>query len=61
MFLCSQVPPSERFDPSKNKKSSSWWSWLGFGSASNTVSTDYEGVTDEGLLTVIQYINVFIM
>lgn len=36
-----EVPPSQRFNPNKKKKSNPWWLWLGIGSGS---STDYEGV-----------------
>ena len=55
-----QVPLSQRFNPDKKHKSSSWWSYFGFGSASNTVSTDYEGVMDEGSLVVINTEPAFI-
>ena len=40
-FIVNQVPPSQRFKPSKKENSNAipWWVWLGIGSAS---STDYE-------------------
>ncbi|XP_022781348.1 vacuolar protein sorting-associated protein 13A-like [Stylophora pistillata] len=39
-----EVPPSQRFNPNKKRKSKPWWLWLGIGSES---STDYEGVTNQ--------------